>query len=189
MNFFSGLAKNRAPQMTKNEIAYIQNLGEHHPHLVEFGSGISTLVWEQYFQKVSSIETRLHWYLKIRKSLKKPTTEYLFCPPESCAFGTNGDELWNKRNPSDYGRMEEFSGYYKLGGKLVSDAEEKAIYFVDGNLRREICEFILNKRNKPLILLHDVIPEREYLNGWTRENSQIEILAQIDSLLVLTKKT
>lgn len=188
MKAISKIFKASRPQMTNREIEYIRSKSRDYTHLIEFGSGVSTLLWEKSFSKVTSVETRILWYEKIKPQLQNPATEYLFCPPESRAFGTNGQELWNHRVPSDYGTTEEFSGYIKLAKQIIETIDEKGIFFVDGNTRKEICELILGNDKNFLVMLHDVIPERDYLNNWTKNDDGIEIVIQIDSLLVLTKR-
>ena len=174
--------------MTIREIDYIRTKAKEYTHLVEFGSGMSTLLWEKSFEKVTSVETRILWFEKIKSKLQNPNTEYLFCPPESCAFDTNGQELWNSRIPSDYGTVEEFSGYIKLAKKIVETANDETIFFVDANTRKEICKIALAEPKQFLVMLHDVTPERDYLNNWIQNDREIEIIDQIDSLLVLKKR-
>lgn len=177
----------RKPQMTKTEIDYVRNLSKESSCIIEFGSGLSTLIWEQHFEQVISVETRRDWYLKISKLLKKEKSLYLFSPPESIAFGERGEELWNTRIPSDYGTVGEFSQYFKTAQRLIGSAPPGTTFFVDGNLRHEISMWIIETRRDVSLLLHDVTPEREYLNAWRlspRLNLQIK---QIDSLAHISK--
>jgi hypothetical protein len=173
--------------MSKNEIDYVRNLSKSSNCIIEFGSGLSTLIWEQNFGHVISVETRRDWYLKISKSLKKTNTTYIFSPPESIAFGENGDELWNTRSPSDYGTVPEFSRYFQTAKRLIESAPPTTTFFVDGNLRKEISMWILENRSDVNVLLHDVIAEREYLNEW-RLSPELNLkITQIDSLVHLFK--
>lgn len=182
------LQMKQKPQMSPKEIEYICNLSKKYEHLVEFGSGASTLIWEKKFRQVTSVETRLNWYLKIQKKIEKSETRYLFCPPESRAYSRDAKELWNTRIPSDYGTVDEFDGYFKMAKELVESAQDHTIFFVDGNLREEISKLILHQEKNFLILLHDVLPERAYLNDWVLDADQIEETELIDSLLVIRKK-
>jgi hypothetical protein len=185
---FSRIKKNNRPQMSDIEIDYVVNLAKIYGHIVEFGSGRSTVIWEKHFTKVTSLENRLEWYRKIDAMLNSGKTDYLFCAPESMAFDNYGNELWNSRNPTDYGTLDEFKAYFNLAKKIIDDAQEDTVFFVDGNLRSEISNYILNSRKNPTVLLHDVIPEREYLNDWRFETSKNLNLVQIDSLTVITNK-
>jgi hypothetical protein len=185
---FNRTRKNTRPQMSDLEIEFVVNLAKSYGHILEFGSGRSTVIWEKHFSKVTSLENRLEWYRKIEALLNSRKTEYLFCAPESIAFDNYGNELWNTRNPTDYGTLDEFKAYFNLAKKIVDDAQEDAVFFVDGNLRKEISEYILNSRINAIVLLHDVIPEREYLNNWRFETSKNLNLVQIESLAVITNK-
>ena len=184
---FNRASKNKRPQMSDLEIDFVIKLSEQFGHILEFGSGRSTVIWEKHFSKVTSIENRLEWYRRIETLLNSEKTNYLFCPPESTAFDQHGNELWNTRNPTDYGTLGEFKEYFNLAKKCVDQAQEDTIFFVDGNLRKEISEYILNSRKNAMVLLHDVIPEREYLNDWRLETSKNFNLVQIDSLTVINR--
>jgi hypothetical protein len=173
--------------MTKNEISYIRDLSKNSSCIIEFGSGFSTLIWEKHFERVISVETRRDWYLKISKMLKSKNSIYIFSPPENIAFGENGNELWNTRTPTDYGTTSEFLRYFETAKRLIETAPSSAIVFVDGNLRQEISMWTLENRSDLKLLLHDVIPQREYLNSWRLLPELNLKIIQIDSLAHLSK--
>jgi hypothetical protein len=89
--------------------------------------------------------------------------QLIFCPPESIAFSHEGEEVWNARVSSDYGLLNEFSLYFETAKKLLA-SEGKRVVFIDGHLRRDLSQLALEYGH--LVLLHDVVPERDYLNDW-----------------------
>jgi hypothetical protein len=109
----------------------------------------------------------------------------IFSPPESCAFSTDGRELWNYRNPSDYGRKNEFSQYLVIAENLIASLREPSVIFVDANMRTEILEIALKSELKHHVLVHDVIPERSYLNSW-EEDENYKVLMSIDTLRLVS---
>jgi hypothetical protein len=172
--------------MTKHEIVYVKNLASERTHIIEFGSGLSTLEWAGSFANVTSVETRSEWFHKIRSITERKyrNVELIFSPPESCAYGEKGEELWNSRTPSDYGLSSEFLGYIETSKSLINRYLHPCVIFIDANVRTEILEIALNSGIRHEILVHDVIPEREYLNTWITKHKEI-IVGRIDSLVHL----
>jgi hypothetical protein len=116
---------------------------------------------------------------------KLKNVKMIFSPPESCAFSTDGRELWNYRNPSDYGRKNEFSQYLVIAENLIASLREPSVIFVDANMRTEILEIALKSELKHHVLVHDVIPERSYLNSW-EEDENYKVLMSIDTLRLVS---
>jgi len=172
------------PQMTVQEIYYVKQLSKNHGHIIEFGSGLSTIEWAKSFDKVTSIETRIEWFKKIRGLALKNynNIQVIFAPPESCAYGDNGEELWNFRDPSDCGLKNEFQGCLVKAKNIIENQTEPCVIFIDANVRTEILMLALDSELKHNILIHDVIPERDYLNPWINELNK-NIVHRIDSLI------
>jgi len=85
--------------------------------------------------------------------------------PEPCAFDSNGSETWsNQTLRSDYGTLNEFLTYYIFIINLVQNNNYNIILVV-GNIRVEIVKFLVYYGYSGKILVHDVIPERHYLNS------------------------
>lgn len=170
--------------MTDLEIKYVESLASNFNKIIEFGSGLSTLKWSKTFVSVISIETRLEWFNKIKElaEAKHKNVKMIFSPPESSAFSENGEELWNIRVPSDYGLEHEFAGYLETAKRVLQNQISPCVIFIDANMRTEIFEIAFNSDIIHEILVHDVIPERNYLNLWRKKYSQ-SIVTQIDSLV------
>lgn len=181
---FAMLNFRKMPQMTKNEIKFILDQSKNFKTILEFGSGRSTLIWANHFQNVISVETRLNWFSKISKIInakKLNNVRMVFSPPESCAFSENGSENWNMRVPSDYGKQEEFSQYLKTAKTLIRELPEPSLIFIDANMRSEILDIALGAEIQHYVLVHDVVPERRYLNQWENDPAY-NILENVDSL-------
>ena len=126
------------------------------------------MLWSRHFSHVISVESRFSWFHTVQQWLVSEgatNVQLVFAPPESSAFDTLGREIWNSRVPSDYGNLTEFTEYFRLGCELI-DAHPGSLVFVDGHLRKEVAQFALAKNPDKPVLLHDVTPEREYLNSW-----------------------
>lgn len=177
--------------MSHREIRYIQNLSWDIEDLVEFGSGYSTGYWVKTFKHVTSIETRIEWFKKMETLLnKEKNLDLIFCPPESCAFGFKGEELWNTRNPSDYGTVAEFRKYLSLASEIIESRLKPNVIFIDANVRPEIIEIAINAKLTHEILVHDVIPERAYLNHWIEQlKEKFVIIDSIDGLVHIRRAT
>jgi hypothetical protein len=113
---------------------------------------------------------------------KHKNVKMIFSPPESSAYSENGEELWNIRVPSDYGLEHEFAGYLETAKRVLENQISPCVIFIDGNMRTEIFEIAFNLELNHEILVHDVVPERNYLNLWTKKYSQ-STLSQVDSLV------
>jgi hypothetical protein len=174
--------------MTCAEIRYVASQSEKFETILEFGAGRSTLIWAKHFRYVISVECRLGWYLDVQTWLarkKFKNVKMVFSPPESCAFGTDGSEVWNCRNPSDYGQKNEFAQYIRIAEELITSLPRPSVIFVDANMRSEILEIALRSGIKHHVLVHDVIPERRYLNTW-EEDEQYKVLMSLDTLRLVT---
>lgn len=177
------LAKKK-PQMSNLEIRYVESFAKNFDQIIEFGSGLSTLKWAAKFVNVISIETRAEWFNKIKvlTAAKHKNVKMIFSPPESSAYSDDGEEQWNIRVPSDYGLGHEFSGYLETAKRVIGNQTIPCVIFIDANMRTEILEIAINSKICHEILVHDVIPERDYLNLW-RKNYAENIVTQIDSLV------
>jgi hypothetical protein len=177
------LAK-RKPQMSEFEIKYVQSFAPNFDQIIEFGSGISTLKWAEKFSNVISIETRAEWFNKIRliTMAKHKNVRMVFSPPDSSAYNEEGEEQWVIRVPSDYGLEHEFAGYLRTAQRIIESQTVPCVIFIDANMRSEILEIAINSEISHEILVHDVIPERDYLNLWKIKYAE-NIVNQIDSLV------
>jgi hypothetical protein len=174
----------KKPQMTELEIKYVESLALNFDTIVEFGSGLSTLKWSKTFASVISIETRFEWFNKIKTltEVKSRNVKMIFSPPESSAYSENGEELWNTRVPTDYGLESEFAGYLETAKKVIENQVSPCVIFIDANMRTQILEIAFNSDISHEILVHDVIPERSYLNLWMNKYSE-SVVTQVDSLV------
>ena len=127
--------------MTSKEIKFVSNLSKEYNQIIEIGCGMSTFIWAKTFKSVIAIEGRLQWYRKIDRILKKRSlanVNLLFAPPESCAFGKKGEELWNCRIPTDYGTIKEFELYFNTVRNVLDELNCPAVIFIDGHIREDI---------------------------------------------------
>jgi predicted SAM-dependent methyltransferase len=85
---------------------------------------------------------------------------------------------------SDYGLAHEFRGYLNGICSLLSSRKFDVV-LVDGNCRKEIIETLISIRYQGLILLHDVTPERAYLNDPILSLPGLKVLQQVDQLVEL----
>ncbi len=178
------IVSKKKPQMSEREIEYVQNLAIKLEQIIEFGSGLSTLKWSETFVNVISVETRFEWFRKIKTLTEKKhkNVKLIFSPPESCAYNADGDELWNTRIPTDYGLESEFVGYLRTAKDLIDSQTTPCVIFIDANMRTEILEIAMDSTINHEILIHDVIPERSYLNLWRNKYAE-NIVSEIDSLV------
>ena len=129
------------------------------------------------------------WFNKIKTltESKHNNVKMIFSPPESSAYSENGEELWNIRVPSDYGLESEFATYLETAKRVIENQISPCVIFIDANMRTEILEIAFNSSINHEVLIHDVIPERSYLNLWKDKYSQ-SIIIQIDSLVHVKRK-
>jgi hypothetical protein len=177
-------------QMSKQERMYVANCIRGKNNLLEIGSGYSTLWFSQFVCHIVSVESRKEWFDKITDLLnynKISTVQLYHFPPETSAYDEQGLEKWNNRNTSegsDYGTAEEFSGYLHGIEELVSN-NKFDIILVDGNVREEIIRMLQQKKYAGKILLHDVKPERDYLNKQILTMEKVIIINKVDTLVEL----
>jgi hypothetical protein len=176
-------------QMSKRERIHVANsiIGK---NFLEIGSGYSTLWFSQFAYHIVSVETRKEWLENIQGLLNDCDINNVmlsYMPPEASAYDEQGVEKWNNRKTgkSDYGTAEEFSGYLQGIEKLVSNNEFHVI-LVDGNVREEIVRMLQHKKYMGKILLHDVEPQRDYLNDKILTMDGINIVNKVDTLVELT---
>ena len=171
------------PQMTELEVRVVVDFAAQFPTLLELGSGASTVQFSKKFADVVSLESRYSWFHTVKMWLDREgidNVSLVFAAPESVAFDRDGGEVWNERYPSDYGKLGEFQKYYEIGCELI-DANPGALIFVDGHLREELARYALDRNLDQKVLVHDVIPERDYLNSWMFE-PPFEANSLVDSL-------
>jgi len=177
-------------QMSKRERMYVANSIRGKSNFLEIGSGYSTLWFSQFVCHIISVESRKEWFDKINELLKyhKISTVQLFhFPPEEFAYNDDGSEKWSNRNTSegsDYGTAEEFSGYLRDIEELVSTNRFDVI-LVDGNVREEIIRMLHQKKYAGILLLHDVEPQRDYLNKKILTMDGVKIVKKVDTLVEL----
>jgi hypothetical protein len=177
------------PQMSFREVLFICSLSDSHEGIIEFGSGQSTRIWARFFRNVLTVESRLEWFREIRSRLSRRSVTSVFAPPESSAFGTQGEELWNTRVPSDYGMVAEFSRHLKLATSIIADASPNSVFFVDGQLREQLGKAILAKSNFGILAVHDVTPDRNYLNAWLNDKDLGFPVQYVGSLAIIRSST
>jgi len=92
------------PLLTYSFIDYLESHDFSDFNLIEFGSGNSTLYFEKRFKSVTSYETDIEWYKKIKNLIT--TTNYTHIEAEKLE---NGDFLVN--NNGEYYRIEKQAFY------------------------------------------------------------------------------
>jgi len=174
------------PMMSHLEMKYILSLSVDKSHIIEFGAGNSTLFWSKTYSKVTSVEHNLVWFNKIKKRIahKTTNTQLLFVSPESVAFSENGVLHAHLRSPTDYGTPAEFSRYLEISEKLIMSQKTPCVILIDGPVRHELLLTALSNNINHEILMHDVNPDRAYLNPWLLELND-HIVNIIDSLVHL----
>lgn len=177
-------------QMTRAERERIRDILSKCRSFLEIGTGFSTLYFSQYVPELVSVETRARWFLDVQEMLHAngvTNVRLNLFPPEPCAYDPSGREKWNNRDTpegSDYGAPQEFQGYLDGVRSLLESGDYDAV-LVDGNCRKEIVEMLVSLRYAGVILLHDVLPERAYLNDPILSLPGVRILSRVDSLVEL----
>jgi hypothetical protein len=180
-------------QMLPAEIEYLEKLLTLKNKLyLEIGSGYSTLYFRGFVKKMISVETRKDWFDVIDRELRcvnADNVELVCVPPEKCAFDETGREKCVSRvtpsgNISDYGEKPEYSTYLARIAELL-DSHNFDVILVDGQVRKEVIEIIIEKGFAGELLLHDVTPEREYLNQNILSMDGLRMVAVIESLVHL----
>ncbi len=157
---------------------------------LETGSGFSTMWSSRFVREVVSVEARKPWYEKLKEYLQKygiNNVQLNLFPPEPCAYYEDGKEKWNNRHTvegSDYGTDEEFKGYLK-GIEQLLDRYDFDVVLVDGHVRQQVVEMLVKKNFKGTVLLHDVIPKRDYMNRPILELEGVEVVRQARTLAEL----
>jgi len=171
-------------QMLPEERQFLKEVLQNRKSFLEIGTGYSTLWCSQFVQQVASVEARRPWFEEIESYLKKygiDNVDLHLLPPEPCAYYDDGREKWNNRDiaeGSDYGLTEEFTGYLE-GIEQLIDNNHFDVVLVDGHVRKQIIEMLSRKRFKGIILLHDVMPERDYLNRPILALNGVKIINQV----------
>lgn len=171
-------------QMTKEERDYLKSILKNSKNYLELGSGFSTIWASQFAEKIDSVESRKRWFLEVTEMLKINNVDnvnlHLF-EPESCAFDENGNETWTNSSRMDYGKTEEFVSYIENVKKLVRKNNYDVI-LVDGQVRPQIIKMLKEEKYNGIILVHDVMVERQHLNY---PIFQIKELKQVYSVYTL----
>ncbi len=178
----------RLMQMTPREREYVADI-IHGRNFLEIGSGYSTLWFSRCAARIVSVETREKWFLRINRLInrnKLTNVELILLPPEPCAYDDRGNEKWKNRNGlSDYGKVEEFTGYLQ-GIQSLLKSKRFDVVLVDGNIRHAVVELLCKEQRSARILLHDVLPERDYLNNPILGLVSVKVVHQIDTLVELS---
>lgn len=172
-------------QMSVREIEQVENIIANKNLYLEIGSGYSTIYFSQYCN-IHSVECRKSYYELIKSELMKnqiTNVDLFLALPDKCAFDAEGKETWSNQNTrSDYGWIHEFSFYFEFLKNLISNYEYDTI-MIDGNIRMEIFRFLLTKKFRGNILIHDVTDGRSHLNhDLVQYRGLIEICSVNDSL-------
>lgn len=182
-NRTSATTMRKMAQMTEREIRAIEGLAPLNETILEFGAGYSTAIWANTFSNVVAVEARAAWHdIVCQLTQGRPNVQVLCFPPEACAYRGNV-EAWTTRDPSDYGTVTEFASYFAEACALISRYDlPNTVLLIDGMVRAELLEYAANSRWKGTILLHDVTPERAYLNEPVINHQFLQRLWSVDSL-------
>jgi hypothetical protein len=178
-------------QMSADEAAYLSSLITAKSYL-EIGMGYSTLYFSCKAKTMVSVESRRPWYSAIRQLLHFhgiTNVTARFLPPEKCAFDSQGNEVWVTRIHasgaiSDYGQQTEFESYL-TGVSSILAQQIFDVILVDGQVRQEVVAMLIKQGFRGEILLHDVTPDRDYLNIPILSLHGIKKITQVDSLVHL----
>ena len=172
-------------QMTKQEKDFLKNKLLKFKKYLEIGSGYSTIWASQFIEKIDSVECREKWYNTILDYIKNENinnVDLYLKQPEKIAYD-NGIEKWTDQvKRSDYGFLIEFKSYYNFICDLINK-NNYDIILVDGNIRADIVKFLSDTDYKGTILVHDILPERFYLNYEIINYPGVEIVNKIDSMI------
>ncbi len=188
-NFYDICAENM--QMLPEERRLLQKVLQNKNSYLEIGSGYSTIWCSRFVPRVVSVEPRKPWFDEIKLYLGKfgiSNVELYFFPPESCAYYEDGREAWCNRNTpegNDYGRAEEFIAYLR-GIERLLDSNHFDVVLVDGHVRKQVIEMLIRKKYDGIVLLHDVTPERDYMNRPILALDGVKIVNQAESIVELS---
>jgi hypothetical protein len=177
-------------QMSVKERKFLADVLKGANSYLEIGSGFSTIWSSQFVPKIVSVEARKKWYWNIKNLMQKleiNNVEYHLLEPESCAYYEDGIEKWVKRDSpegSDYGKTEEFTGQLKGVDELLN-SHSFDVVLVDGQVRKQTIELLIAHKFKGRVLLHDVTPERDYMNREIWALDEVKIVNQAESLAEL----
>jgi predicted SAM-dependent methyltransferase len=175
-------------QMTPNEKNFLCGILRTANCYLEIGSGFSTIWASQFVPKIVSVEARSQWYQKISDLIQKANIsniDYYLLEPESCAYYADGTERWVKRDTpegSDYGATEEFAGHLR-GIKGLLGKYDFDVVLVDGQVRKQVVDLLIAHKFKGRVLLHDVLPSRDYLNRKIWALDEVKLVDQAESLV------
>jgi hypothetical protein len=88
------------------------------------------------------------------------------------------------RNPTDYGTPAEFLAYLEIAKRLIMSQRMPCVILIDGPVRHPILLLALQSNINHEILMHDVVPERAYLNPWLPELNEL-VVNTVDTLVHL----
>lgn len=176
-------------QMSLNEQEFLQNILNGKKLYLEIGSGYSTIYFSQFVDKMISVESRKNWFnntMHMVQNLNIDNVTLILYEPEECAYDRDGNEKWtcrkNDLHKTDYGRPHEFTTYLQ-GIRNLCVTNLFDVVLVDGNVRSEVIQILIDINYQGIILLHDVLKEREYLNETILKNRNLLIINKCDSLV------
>jgi hypothetical protein len=85
--------------------------------------------------------------------------------------------------------VAEFSRHLKLATSIIADASPNSVFFVDGQLREQLGKAILAKSNFGILAVHDVTPDRNYLNAWLNDKDLGFPVQYVGSLAIIRSST
>ena len=103
------------PLLTYSFIDYFESHDFSDYHIVEFGSGNSTLYFEDKVKSLTTFETDFDWYLKMKDSLTK--TKYIYAEPRQL---TNGEFDLDLNNVNNIVIIDSACNRYKLTKHVLS---------------------------------------------------------------------
>jgi predicted SAM-dependent methyltransferase len=174
-------------QMSVKERKFLADVLKNANSYLEIGSGFSTIWSSQFVPKIVSVEARKKWYWNVKNLMQKleiNNVEYHLLEPEDCAYYEDGIEKWVKRDSpegSDYGKTEEFTGQLKGIDELLN-RHSFDVVLVDGQVRKQTIELLIAHKFEGRVLLHDVTPERDYMNRPIWALDEVKIVNQAESL-------
>jgi len=150
----------RIPYTNKNLIDFLKDYSENKTNLkiFEFGSGSSTLFFEDYFDEVYSVEHDREWYEVINANKKKANV--YFIPPIKSSNPYYGSKKLGYKNL-------DFINYVNFIDSLDQKFD---VIFIDGRARVECLKIAKNYlRPKGVVILDDSNRAR-YRKVFTKES-------------------
>lgn len=128
------------PLLTYSFMDFLENYDFSDFHLIEFGSGNSTLYFEKKFKSVTSFETNSEWYKKIKNLIT--TTKYIHIKSKELENGDFSLDIDNENKSIVI--IDAACNRYKITKQLLEKTKPAFIVLDSSEWYRNTSELILN---------------------------------------------